>query len=90
MTRKSEHRSYNGEATWDDFPCVSANIYTSFTLHHIHTYGERERRREKKKKKERKKKERKRELGKFNSCHLKLKLEIKQGIHLKILKFKHM
>ena len=61
-----EHRSYNGEATWDDFPCVSAN------------------------EKEKKKKERKRELGKFNSCHLKLKLEIKQGIHLKILKFKHM
>ena len=78
MTRKREHRSYNGEATWDDFPCVSANIYTSFTLHHTHLRRERK-----------KKKERKRELGKFNSFHLKLKFEIKQCIYLKILKFKH-
>ena len=68
---------------------VSQPTYTPYTLTHFtppshtptptHPYGERE-----------KKKERKRELGKFNYCHLKLKLEIKQGIHLNILKFKHM
>ena len=54
MTRKREHRSYNGRATWDDFPCVSAKyIHTNTSSTTLQTLRrERERREERKEREE--------------------------------------
>ena len=72
-----------GKATWDNFPCVSANIYIYIHKHTTQTHpthGEKERRREKKEKKERKKKERKGELGKLNQVRRKSLLKLRKPL----------
>ena len=64
MTNKRKHRSYDGGATWDNFPCVSAKyIYTHTQQTPTHAQTERKKREKRKRKKERKKKEGERELG---------------------------
>ena len=66
--------------------CLSQIYIHPYTANtHTRKTVERKRERGEKKKKERKKKKRKFE--KFKSCHLELKLVIKQGIYLNTLRF---
>ena len=61
MTRKREHRSYHGRATWDDFPCASALYTNTAQTQHTPNTNRREKERKKKRKKRKKEKKKKRE-----------------------------